>query len=62
MNLNVINKECRVGDIRILGVAASAVFIIGDTQTITCASMFDTPPEAVSIGLVPLSAETTSAI
>lgn len=62
MNVNVINKECRVGDIRILGVSASGVFIIGDTQTITCSSMFDTPPEAVTFALVPLSAETTSAI
>ncbi len=62
MNLHVINKECHVGNIHILGVAASAVFIIGDTQTITSASIFDTPPEAVTIGLVPLAAETTSVI
>lgn len=62
MNLNVINKECRVGDIRLLGVTSSAVFIIGDTQSITAASMFDTPPEAVTFALVPLAAETTSAI
>lgn len=62
MNLHVVNKECIVGDIRILGVAASAVFIIGDAETITAASIFDTPPEAVTIGLVPFAAESTSQV
>ncbi len=60
MNLNVVNKECRVGNIHIIGVASSAVFIIGDTQTISTASAFDSPPESVSIGLVPFAPEAPS--
>jgi spore germination protein PD len=56
MNFKVVNKEIAVGDIRIVGVSSSSLFIIGDTQVITLASAFDTPPEAVIIGpLVPLT-------
>lgn len=57
MNYTVVNKGISVGDIRIIGVSSSSVFIIGDTEVITCSSLYDTPPESVIIGpLVPLSA------
>jgi spore germination protein PD len=56
MNFTVVNKEISIGNIRIIGVSNSAVFIIGDTEVITCSSIFDTPPEALIIGpLVPLT-------
>ena len=56
MNYTVVNKGISVGDIRIIGVSSSSVFIIGDTEVITCSSLYDTPPESVIIGpLVPLS-------
>jgi spore germination protein PD len=56
MNFTVVNKEISVGNIRIIGVTSSSVFIIGDTEVITCSSIFDTPPEALIIGpLVPLA-------
>ncbi|MEX2461448.1 MAG: spore gernimation protein GerPD [Paenibacillaceae bacterium] len=56
MNFTVVNKEISIGDIRIIGVSSSSVFIIGDTEVITCSSIFDTPPESLIIGpLVPLS-------
>lgn len=56
MNYTVVNKGISIGDIRIIGVTSSSVFIIGDTETITCSSLFDTPPESLIIGpLVPLS-------
>lgn len=56
MNYTVVNKGISVGDIRIIGVTSSSVFIIGDTEAITCSSLFDTPPESLIIGpLVPLS-------
>ncbi|NHN28290.1 spore gernimation protein GerPD [Paenibacillus agricola] len=58
MNFHVTNKALCVGDIRIIGVSSSSVFLIGDTQTILCSSIFDTPPESVMIGpLTPLAAE-----
>ncbi|RFB18310.1 spore gernimation protein GerPD [Bacillus sp. HNG] len=56
MNFTVVNKELQVGYIDIVGVSTSAVFIIGDAQTISMASAFDTPPESLIIGpFVPLA-------
>ncbi|SFL44403.1 spore germination protein PD [Paenibacillus sp. 1_12] len=58
MNFHVTNKALCVGDIRIIGVSSSSVFLIGDTQNIICSSIFDTPPESVSSGpLTPLPPE-----
>jgi spore germination protein PD len=58
MNFTVINKQISVGNIRIVGVASSSVFLIGDTEVVTLSSMFDTPPESVTVGpLAPLPAE-----
>ncbi|TXK74836.1 spore gernimation protein GerPD [Paenibacillus sp. N3.4] len=58
MNLYVENKQLFVGGVRIIGVASSSVFLIGDTEVITLSSMFDTPPESVIISpFVPLPAE-----
>jgi spore germination protein PD len=55
MIFQVINKEISVGNIRIIGVSSSSVVLVGDTQVITSSTIFDTPPEAVTIGpLVPL--------
>jgi spore germination protein PD len=50
MNFQVINKEISVGNIRIIGISSSSVFLVGDSQFITCSSIFDTPPESVIIG------------
>jgi len=59
MNFTVVNKEISVGQIRIMGISSSSVFIVGDTEVITCSSIFDTPPESIIVGpLVPLSAIT----
>ncbi|MBU7590981.1 spore gernimation protein GerPD [Metabacillus halosaccharovorans] len=56
MNFTVVNRNIEVGNIRIVGVASSSVFLIGDTQTISLSSIFDTPPESLIIGpLVPLA-------
>ncbi|MFK7695432.1 spore gernimation protein GerPD [Paenibacillus sp. HJGM_3] len=58
MNLNVVNREVRIGTIRVTGVSSSSVFLIGDSEIITLASVFDTPPESLIIGpLVPLAPE-----
>jgi len=56
VNFTVINKELSVNDIKITGIASSAIFLIGDSQFITLSSIFDTPPESLIIGpLVPLT-------
>ncbi|MBM7604142.1 spore germination protein PD [Metabacillus crassostreae] len=56
MNFTVVNKDIQVGAIRVTGVSSSSVFLIGDTNTISLSSVFDTPPESLIIGpLVPLA-------
>ncbi|MCS7461804.1 spore gernimation protein GerPD [Paenibacillus doosanensis] len=48
MNFQVNNKELTVGEIKIVEVSISSVFLIGDTEQIVCSSISDTPPiEAV---------------
>jgi spore germination protein PD len=56
MKLTVINKDIYVDKIKVIGVASSSVFLVGDTRVITCSSAFDTPPESFLTGaLVPLA-------
>ncbi|SCW38565.1 spore germination protein PD [Paenibacillus tianmuensis] len=56
MNLQVENRQICVGNIQVVGVASSSVFLIGDTEVISLSSVFDTPPESLIIGpLVPLA-------
>jgi spore germination protein PD len=56
MNFSVVNKNICVDNIRIIGVSSSSVFLVGDTDSITLSSIFDTPPESLIIGpFVPLA-------
>ncbi|MFD1708027.1 spore gernimation protein GerPD [Siminovitchia sediminis] len=56
MELNVVNRDICVGDIRVVGVTTSSILLVGDANTIQLASVFDTPPESLIIGpFVPLS-------
>lgn len=56
MNFTVVNHDLKVGAIKVVGVSSSSVFLVGDTQTITLSSVFDTPAESLIIGpLVPLA-------
>lgn len=58
MEYTVINHELSVENIRIIAVATSSLFLVGDTNVITLSSIFDTPPESLIIGpLVPLTPE-----
>lgn len=50
MKIHVTNKALCVGDVRIIGISSSSVFLIGDTEQIICSSIFDTPPESVIVG------------
>jgi spore germination protein PD len=55
--LNVTNGPVSVGSIRVIGVSLSASLLLGDTESITLSSYFDTPPESVIVGRsVPLPA------
>jgi spore germination protein PD len=57
MNFTVINHNISVGKIEIPGgVAAASIFLVGDADTISLSSAFDTPPESLIIGpFVPLN-------
>ncbi|MBU8877412.1 spore gernimation protein GerPD [Bacillus sp. FJAT-29790] len=58
MNFEVYNRDLCVGNIRIIGVSSSSLLMVGDTQTIQLASVFDTPAESLIIGpFVPLTPE-----
>ncbi|MDQ0268794.1 spore gernimation protein GerPD [Cytobacillus purgationiresistens] len=58
MNYQVYNRELCVNDVRIIAVASSSIFLVGDAETIQLASTFDTPPESLIIGpFVPLTPE-----
>jgi len=58
VQLQVYNYNLFVDTIRILGVGGSSIVQIGDTASIHCSSIFDTPPESLIIGpLVPFAPE-----
>lgn len=55
LNLQVINRELEVGQISIIAVSSSSYLQVGDTETISLYSSFDTPPESLIISpYVPL--------
>lgn len=58
MEYTVVNHELSVENIKIIAVATSSLFLVGDANVITLSSIFDTPPESLIIGpLVPLTPE-----
>lgn len=55
VELNVRNGPVEIGSIRVIGVTSSSSLLLGDTESLTLYSYFDTPPESVVFGpLVPL--------
>ncbi|MFB9277866.1 spore gernimation protein GerPD [Cohnella cellulosilytica] len=55
LSLNVTNGPVSVGCIDLLGVSSSSALLLGDTESITLFSYFDTPPESVLVSpLAPL--------
>ena len=62
MNLHVTNHQLAVGTISLIGVSASSMLQVGDTDRVLLYSMFDTPPESVIVGpLAPLPEPATPA-
>ncbi|WP_275901487.1 MULTISPECIES: spore gernimation protein GerPD [Cohnella] len=57
MEMNVRNGPVTVGSIRVVGISSSSSLLVGDTESLTLYSYFDTPPESVIVGpLAPLPA------
>jgi spore germination protein PD len=55
INFQVTNGPVCVQTVSVLGVSSSSSFLIGDTESMTLSSYFDTPPESVIFGpLAPL--------
>lgn len=50
IHFHVTNYELSVGRIEVLGVSSAAMLQVGDTDSVTLCSMFDTPPESVIVG------------
>lgn len=48
--LQVVNGPVHVGVIRVIGITSSASLLVGDTDTMTLYSYFDTPPESLIVG------------
>lgn len=56
MNFTVVNREIKVGTIKMNGISSSALFLIGDANLLILSAILDTPFESVSEGLfVPLA-------
>ncbi len=55
LSLHVTNGPVSVGCIDLVGVSSSSALLLGDTESITLFSYFDTPPESVLVSpLAPL--------
>ncbi|TFE29862.1 spore gernimation protein GerPD [Cohnella luojiensis] len=51
LNINVTNGPVCVGSISLIGVSSASALLVGDTESITLYSYFDTPPESVIVGV-----------
>jgi spore germination protein PD len=47
MKITIVNKSIKVGDIEIRGIGSSSVVLVGDTESITASSYFDTPADSL---------------
>lgn len=57
ISLHVTNGPVCVDCIRLLGVSTSSALLLGDTESISLYSYFDTPPESIIVSpLAPLPA------
>ncbi|WP_425590026.1 hypothetical protein [Fictibacillus sp. S7] len=56
MNVKIINRMLAVHEFNIIGVSISSVLLIGDAESISAGSTFDTPPTSLVVGplLVPI--------
>lgn len=56
MNVKIVNRKLAVHEFNIIGVSISSVLLIGDAQSISAGSAFDTPPTSLVVGplLVPV--------
>jgi len=53
--LHVTNGLVNIGAIRVIGMSSSASLLVGDADSLTLYSFFDTPPESLIVGpLAPL--------
>ncbi len=50
MNFTVINRELHVGNIQMIAVSSSGLFIVGDAHTFILSSILDSPPESLIAG------------
>lgn len=51
MIYNVTNGDICVGNIKVGSLVTASSLFIGDTQTVTLTSIYETPPESMIIGV-----------
>lgn len=59
MIYQVINGDICVRSVSIEDLSASASLFIGDTKTVTLLSFYETPPESLILGAIPVAAALT---
>ncbi|MCL6606341.1 MAG: spore gernimation protein GerPD [Paenibacillus sp.] len=47
MKVTIVNKIIKIGNIEIKGLGSSSVVLIGDTESISNSSYFDTPADSL---------------
>lgn len=47
MNFQVNNKKLKVGEVEVGGIGNASLFLVGDAEVITNASIFDTPADSL---------------
>ncbi|MGG1572052.1 hypothetical protein [Fictibacillus sp. NRS-1165] len=50
MHVKVINRKIAVHELDIMGVSISSILLIGDAESISSGSAFDTPPTSLVVG------------
>jgi spore germination protein PD len=47
MKMTIRNKKMNIDDIKIKGVTISSLFLVGDTESLTSSTYFDTPSDSL---------------
>ncbi|WP_379127045.1 spore gernimation protein GerPD [Paenibacillus sp. sgz500958] len=45
MKVTIVNGELKVGSVKVISIAGSSVFLVGDSQNIYCSSQYDSKTE-----------------
>ncbi|MGF7047419.1 hypothetical protein J2T13_001924 [Paenibacillus sp. DS2015] len=58
--MTVVNRELNVSAVKVNSISGSSVFLVGDTQTINCSSVYDSTTEYIMNGSPHTSVESAN--